>query len=75
MARGVRWGTPSRTEHYLQPRRPHTLLRVALAGGLLVLLVLGLLTLLGRKKALTPGDVVSAHALLETRCAECSVAC
>ena len=71
MARGVRWGTPERSEHYLQPRRPHALLLWSLAAGLVVLAGLGLLALLGHRKAVTPGHLISAHALLEARCEEC----
>lgn len=71
MARGVRWGTPERTEHYLRPRRPHALLKVALGAGVVVLLALGVLALLGRRKPIAPGHLISAHALLEARCEEC----
>jgi len=71
MPRGVRWGTPERTEHYLRPRRPHLLLKVALGAGVVALLALGLLALLGRRRAVTPGHLISAHALLEARCEEC----
>ena len=37
MARGVRWGTPERTEHYLHPRRPHLLLKSRWVHGLVLL--------------------------------------
>ena len=53
MARGVRWGTPERTERYLWPRGPHVLVRLSLAVGVVVLLALGVMAALGRPP--TPG--------------------
>lgn len=69
MARGVRWGTPERTDRYLWPRGPHALVWLTLAVGAVVLLGLGVMTLLGRPP--TPGKLISQHALLEARCQEC----
>jgi hypothetical protein len=71
MPRKVTWGTPGRTAHYLFPRGKWGFLipALVLGGGLLALLLL--LQAAGARRPLAPGDVISRHALIETRCEEC----
>jgi hypothetical protein len=71
MPRQVSWGTPSRSEHYLRPRKAYRLIMLALlAGGVLAFLLL-VFHLVGMRGAVAPGSVISAHAPVESRCEEC----
>jgi hypothetical protein len=71
MPRGVSWGTPGRSLRYLLPRGKWTLVGPALLLGGLLLGVLLVLYLVGYRRPLAPGAVVSGHAGFESRCEEC----
>jgi hypothetical protein len=71
MPRQVSWGTPGRSEHYLVPRAKWAFVGPALMAGAAVLAVLLGLYVVGYRKPIAPGSVISAHAGFESRCAEC----
>src|SRR5262245_14212830 len=78
MPREIPLGTPSRAEHYVRPRPAYRLFFFASALGT-VALGLGVLVLFtpeawGLRTLVAPGRVVSAHAIVETRCQSCHVA-
>src|SRR5262245_52929424 len=71
MPRQVSWGTPGRSLRYLIPRPKWAFLGPALAFGAIVLVILLGLYLVGYRRPIAPGAVISAHAAFESRCAEC----
>jgi len=71
MPRQVSWGTPGRSVRYLIPRAKWALFGPALAFGAVVLVILLGLYLVGYRRPLSPGAVISAHAGFEARCEEC----
>jgi hypothetical protein len=71
MARRVAWGTPFKSLHYFFPRGKGRFLVPSLAAGGGLLLLLLLTHLLGWRRPVAPGAVISAHATFEGRCQEC----
>jgi len=71
MARKITWGTPTRSKHYLFPRRALAAVNPSLLLGAGVLAIFLLLQLVGWRSALAPGSVTSSHAPIGARCQEC----
>jgi hypothetical protein len=71
--REVNWGTPSRSPHYVAPRRVAPLILASLGAGGGALALLLLLDALGFGRPLSPGSVSSEHMLYDARCEECHI--
>ena len=70
MARPLSHGTPSRTKRYLIPGRGGLVTWSLIGAG--AALALGVvLHLIGVRRVASPGTVASAHANIDTRCAQC----
>ena len=70
MARNVSWGTPGRTQRFVQPRRA-VLLRASLGAGALLLLGVGVGKVIGFRAPLSPGSLSHQHAAYASRCEAC----
>lgn len=71
MARGITWGTPGRSEHYVRPRPPFRYVSPALLLGLMVMVALLLPHAVGWRTPVSPGELSGGHVLMEARCNEC----
>jgi predicted CXXCH cytochrome family protein len=71
MPRKVSWGTPGRSAHYILPRPKYALVRpsLILGGGLLA--AVAILWIVGVRRPVSPGTVISAHGTVETSCQAC----
>jgi len=71
--RKVHWGTPSKSDHYMVPRRTTPIILGGLAAGAAILALLVLGDSFGMSSPVSPGHVSSRHMIYDTRCAECHV--
>jgi hypothetical protein len=71
MPRLIPWGTPSRTDRYVFPRRRLRAFWLSLAGGGAVVAALAGIYALGGRRTASPGPVSSGHAPIEAKCASC----
>jgi hypothetical protein len=71
MPRRITWGTPGRSKHYLNPRRAYVLVVPAVALAFAAPILLLALHAAGLRTPVSPGDLISPHASVESRCHEC----